>query len=228
MCGQRTPKLTKISFTFLQISHLSSNRRVCNLTFYFQFTTPARKLTHRTKFEHAERHEFRKHHNSSLPWAREMPKSYPERHEFWKCHVSLPPWAREMPKSYPERHEFRKHHNSSLPWAREMPKSYPERHKFWKRHVSSPPWAREMPKSYPERHEFWKRHVSSPPWAREMPKRQAQKDTNFGNAIILHYLGPENHQIQPQNTRISHKTALIDPSKNAKESIHFSRISHIV
>ena len=37
------------------------------------------------KFEHfldAERHEFREHHNSSLPWARELPKSYPERHEF--------------------------------------------------------------------------------------------------------------------------------------------------
>ena len=61
-------------------------------------------------------------------------------------------------------------------------------------------------------------------------KRQnpTQKDTNFGNAIILRYLGPENRQIQPQNTRILHKTALIDPSKNAKESIHFSRISHIV
>ena len=63
---------------------------------------------------------------------------------------------------------------------------------------------------------------------RNTKKRQTQKDTNFGNAIILHYLGPENHQIQLQNTRILHKTALIDPSKNAKESIHFSRISHIV
>ena len=29
--------------TFLQISHLSSNRRVCNLTFYFQFTTPNKR-----------------------------------------------------------------------------------------------------------------------------------------------------------------------------------------
>ena len=149
-------KIDQNKFTFLQISHLSSSRRVRNLTFYFQFTTPARKLTHRMKFEHAERHEFWKHHNSLLPWAREMPKSYPERHEFWKCHVSLPPWAREM------------------------------------------------------------------------PKRQTQKDTNFSNTIILCYLGPENRQIQPRNTRILHKTALIDPSKNAKESIHFSRISHII
>ena len=59
-------------------------------------------------------------------------------------------------------------------------------------------------------------------------KKPTQKDTNFGNAIILHYLEPENRQIQPQKTRISHKTALIDPIKNAKESIHFSRILHIV
>ena len=118
-------KIDQNKFTFLQILHLSSNRRVRNLAFYFQFTTPPRKLTHRMKFEHAERHKFQKHHNSSLPWARETPKSYPERHEFWK------------------------------------------------------------------------RHVSSPPWAREMPKKQTQKDTNFGNAIILRYLGPENHQIQP-------------------------------
>ena len=42
----------KISIFSPQISHLSSNRRVRNLAFYFQFTTPARKLTHRMKFEH--------------------------------------------------------------------------------------------------------------------------------------------------------------------------------
>ena len=77
--------------------HLSSNRRVRNLALYFQSTTPARKLTHRTKFEH------------------------PRRHEFWTCHVSLLPWAREMP-TYPGRHEFRTHHVSSQLWAREMPK----------------------------------------------------------------------------------------------------------
>ena len=59
-------------------------------------------------------------------------------------------------------------------------------------------------------------------------KNPTQKDTNFGNAIILHYMKPENHQIQPRKTRILHKTALIDPSKNAKESIHFSRILHII
>ena len=71
--------------------------------------TPARKLTHNTKFEHfldAERHKFQERHNYSSPWAREMPKSNPERHKFWERHNSSSPWARESPKSYPERHEF--------------------------------------------------------------------------------------------------------------------------
>ena len=44
-------------------------------------------------------------------------KSDPERHEFQERHDSSTPWAREMPKSYSEIHEFRQHHNSSLPWA---------------------------------------------------------------------------------------------------------------
>ena len=76
---------------------------------YFQFTTPARKLTHNMKFEHfldAERHEFQEHHNYSSPWARESPKSDPERHQFREHHNSSLPWARESPKSNPERYEF--------------------------------------------------------------------------------------------------------------------------
>ena len=36
----------------MQILHLSSNRREQNSTHLFQFKTPARKLTHNTKFEH--------------------------------------------------------------------------------------------------------------------------------------------------------------------------------
>ena len=59
-------KLTQ-KIHFLQILHLSSNRRVCNLTLYFQFTTPARELTHRTKFEYPGRHEFQTPHVSLLP-----------------------------------------------------------------------------------------------------------------------------------------------------------------
>ena len=72
-------KIDQNKFTFPQISHLSSNRRVHNLTLYFQFTTPARELTHRTKFEYPERHEFRERHVSSLPEAREMPKVLPRK-----------------------------------------------------------------------------------------------------------------------------------------------------
>ena len=51
----------------------------------------------------------------------------------------------------------------------------------------------------------------------EKCQNPTQRDTNFGNAIILHYLGPENRQIQPRKTRILHRTALIDPSKNANK-----------
>ena len=43
-------KIDQIQFTLPQLSHLSSNRRIHNLPLYFQFTTPARELTHRTKF----------------------------------------------------------------------------------------------------------------------------------------------------------------------------------
>ena len=50
---------------------------------------------------------------------------------------------------------------------------------------------------------------------------------NFGNTKILHYLEPENCQNQPQKDTNFTPTALIDPSKNAKGSIQFSRISHI-
>ena len=70
---------------------------------YFQFTTPAGKLTHNTKFLDAERHEFWEHHSYSSPWARESPKSDPERHKFWKHHNYSSPWTRESPKSNPER-----------------------------------------------------------------------------------------------------------------------------
>ena len=33
-------------------------------------------------------------------------KSAPERHEFWERHNSSLPWARESPKSNHKRHEF--------------------------------------------------------------------------------------------------------------------------
>ena len=72
-------KIYQNKFTFLQILHLSSNRRVRNLTLYFQFTTLARELTHTMKFIHPERHEFWKRHVSLLPEAREMRKILPRK-----------------------------------------------------------------------------------------------------------------------------------------------------
>ena len=72
-------------------------------------------------------------------------------------------------------------------------------------------------------------------------KNQTQKDTNFGNAMILHYFGPEKCQKSdperheflerydsslpwaresPKSNHEKHEfweTALIDPSKNANK-----------
>ena len=135
---QNCPKYVYFSCKFHTFSVTVGNK-IWHI--YFQFTTPARKLTHNTKFEcflDAERHEFWEHHNSSSPWARESPKSDPKRHEFWEHHNSSSPWARESPKSNPERHEFWERHNSSSPWARELPKSNPERHDFEKLHSLTP------------------------------------------------------------------------------------------
>ena len=67
-----------------------------------------------------------------------------------------------------------------------------ERHEFWERHNSLALWAREMPKSAPKIHKFWQCHNSLLPWARESPNPTAK-------------------------TQISHRTALIDPSKNANK-----------
>ena len=86
-------KIAQNKSTFPQILHLSSNRRVRNLAFYFQFTTPARKLTHRMKFEHVWMQKDTNFRNTIIlrylrPEKRQ--KSYPERHEFWKHHDSSP------------------------------------------------------------------------------------------------------------------------------------------
>ena len=152
-------KIDQNKFTFPQISHLSSNRRVRNLTFYFQFTTPARELTHRMKFEHV--------------W---MQKDMNFGNTMILCYLR------------PEK----------------MPKTLPRKTRI----LGTPCFFTTL--------------------GQRNAKKQTQKDTNFGNAIFLHYLEPENCQIQLRKIRILHKTALIDPSKNAKESIHISRISHIV
>ena len=59
-------------------------------------------------------------------------------------------------------------------------------------------------------------------------KNPTQKDTNFGNTTILHYLGPENHQNQTQKDMNFEKLYSLIAAKmpTNKESIHFSRILH--
>ena len=110
-------KIDQNKFTFLQILHLSSNRRVRNLAFYFQFTTPARKLTHRMKFKHVWMQKDMNFKNAIIlchfrPEKCQNPtqKDTNFRNAIILCHFR------------PEKHQ----------------KSYLERHEFWKRHNSSP------------------------------------------------------------------------------------------
>ena len=90
---------------FLRILRLSSNRREQNSAFFFQFTTPARKLTHKTKFEHFWMQKDTNFGNAIILQhfrpEKHLKKSDPERHEFWEHHDSSTPWAREMPKIIP-------------------------------------------------------------------------------------------------------------------------------
>ena len=96
----------KISIFFLQILHLSSNRREGNLAFYFQFTTPARKLTHKMKFECFWMQKDTNFGNAMILrhfGPEKCQKSAPERHEFWEHHDSSARWARQTPKISPRK-----------------------------------------------------------------------------------------------------------------------------
>ena len=69
-------------YIFLQISHLSSNRRERNLAHLFPVYDPSKKAHPQHKiraFLDAERHEFRECHDSSSLWAREVPKIRPRK-----------------------------------------------------------------------------------------------------------------------------------------------------
>ena len=103
------PKLTKIDqiqFTLLQLSHLSSNRRVCNLPLYFQFTTPAKSSPTEQNLSDPERHKFQKHHVSSLPEAREMPKILPRKTQILATPKFFATLSQRIAKTNHERHEF--------------------------------------------------------------------------------------------------------------------------
>ena len=69
-------------YIFLQILHLSSNRREQNLAHLFPVYDPSKKAhpQHEIQaFLDAERHEFWESHNYSSLWAREMPKIRPRK-----------------------------------------------------------------------------------------------------------------------------------------------------
>ena len=126
-------KIDQNKFTFLQILHLSSNRRVRNLTLYFQFTTPARELTHRTKFEHPERHEFWQRYVSPLPKARETPKILPRKTRILATPQFFTTLSQRIAKSNRERTQIL--HRTALIDPSKMPRKvfiFPEsRTSFW-------------------------------------------------------------------------------------------------
>ena len=57
-----------------------------------------------------------------------------------------------------------------------------------------------------------------------------QKDTNFRNTIIIHHLGPENHQNQTQKDTNFEKMHSLTPAKmpTNKESIRFPEFHTII
>ena len=126
-------KIAQNMYIFLQILHLSSNRREQNLALYFQFMTSARKLTHTTKFEcfwmqkdtnfgnamilchfGPEKCQNQTQKDTNFGNAMILQQSGPENHQ----------------KILPRKTRISGSHNSSLPWARETPKSNHERHEF--------------------------------------------------------------------------------------------------
>ena len=68
--------------------------------------TPARKLTHNTKFEHFWMQKDMNFGNAIIIrhfGPEKCQKSYPERHEFWEHSNYSSPVAREMPKIQPRK-----------------------------------------------------------------------------------------------------------------------------
>ena len=97
-----------------QILHLSSNRREQNLALYFQFMTPARKLTHTTKFKHFWMQKDTNFGNTIILWhfGPEKCQNQPQKiHEFWQRHNSSLPWARESPNPTTKDINFGKLHS---------------------------------------------------------------------------------------------------------------------
>ena len=73
--------------------------------------TPARKLTHTTKFEHFWMQEDTNFGNARILWhfgPEKCQKSAPERHEFWERYNSLLLCARKMPNPTTKHTNFEK------------------------------------------------------------------------------------------------------------------------
>ena len=92
--------------------------------------TPARKLTHNSKFEHFWMQKDMNFGNAIIichfgPEKRQ--KSNPERHKFWEHHNYLSFGPEKRQKSNPERLGFREHHDFLSLWARETPKILPRK-----------------------------------------------------------------------------------------------------
>ena len=85
-----------------------------------------------------------------------------------------------------------------------------------------------------EGNEIWHIYSSSETPARKLTHKMKfehfcmQKDTNFGNTIIIRHFRPENPQNPTQKDRNFEKMHSLTSAKmpSNKESIHFSRISH--
>ena len=94
------------------------------MAFYFQFTTPARKLTHKMKFEHVWMQKGTKFGNATI-----LRYFRPEKHQnqtqtdtnFGNAMILCYFRQEKCQKSDSERHKFQERHNSSLLWARESP-----------------------------------------------------------------------------------------------------------
>ena len=142
----------------MQILHLSGNRRERNLAHLFQFTTPARKLTHNMKFEC-----------------------------FW------------MQKDTNFGNTIIIHHFG------------PESHQN--------PTQKDI---------NFGNTIIIHHFGPESHQNPTQKDTNFGNTIIIHHVRPENPQNSTQKDTNFEKMHSLAPAKMPanKESIRFSRILH--
>ena len=124
-----------------RILHLSSNRRKQNLALYFQFTTPARKLTHTTKFKHFWMQKDMNFGNARIlrHFGPEKHQNQPQKDMNFRNAIILWHFGPEKCQNQPQKiHEFQQCHNSLLPCARELPNPTTDDMNFGKLHSLTP------------------------------------------------------------------------------------------